>query len=347
MRDYTLKKDLLIILIVGLVLTSFAFMFDVDERLASYVYNPQSEFAWFLRQYSQLPMIIISVIFLSFILIPPLRKKYPHLRHNALIWLFSLLFGAGLLVHTVLKDTIDRPRPRETVILGGTQHFTGAFGIQTEEKRSTGNAQAEFKGKSFPSGHVAMASMLIVPFFALRRRKPKLAKSFLLMGTAYGLLVGYGRIVIGAHFFTDVIWGLLCVALTAAIGAHLIKEQSDFKSRYTLALIVFSIFCLAWFNKFTLTMHVVSQAQAIEFIPTCENVTFKRLDENKPFKASITVAGYGGPTSWLVAKENEGQISYDTQYGLFRELSCEATLYLPQNVALSFPSSQENSTVEK
>lgn len=344
MRYYTLKKDLLTILTIGFICTLFAFIFNVDERLALYLYEPKSEFAWFLRQYSQFPMIVISVIFLTFILIPPLRNKYPSIRHNALIWLFSLLFGAGLFVHTFLKDTIDRPRPRETVLLGGNQNYTGAFGLKTEVEaaaQTTENAKAEFKGKSFPSGHVAMASMLLVPFFALRRRKPKIALSFLTIGTAYGLLVGYARMVIGAHYFTDVVWGLFCVALTAALGAQFIKEKSDFKSRYTIALIIFSVFCLAWFSKFNLTVHATSNAQNIQFIPECEDITFKSLNAGEDFKASISISGYGGPTSWLVPTENDGRISYDTQYGIFRDLVCKATLYLPQNVSLSFPSNQK------
>ncbi|MAI07468.1 MAG: hypothetical protein CMF61_00780 [Magnetococcales bacterium] len=332
MRLKELSKDVFIILATGLVFTGFAFFFDIDERLATYIYNPDSGLGWFLRQYSQMPMIVVSVIFLIFILTPPLRKKYPYLRHTALIWLFTLLFGAGLLVHTALKDTIDRPRPRETVLLGGTQEFTGAFGIQKEY-----NQAAEFNGKSFPSGHVAMASMLLVPFFALRRRKPKVAQGVLMVGILYGLLVGYGRMLLGAHFFTDVIWGVLCVALTAAIGSSFITPRSDFKARYTLTLIFIGVLALAWFNKFTLTVHVTSNAQNIEFLPKCDKIQFMELETGKPFKAEITISGYGGPTSWLTGTESDGRINYTTSYGIFRDLTCTAITYKPQDVSLNFP----------
>lgn len=332
MRFKELKKDLTTILITGLVLTAFAFAFNVDERLASYLYNPESALGWFLRQYSQMPMIVISVLFLIFILIPPIRKKYPHFRQVALIWLFALLFGAGLFVHTLLKDTIDRPRPRETVILGGTQEFTGAFGIETQK-----HAQAEFSGKSFPSGHVAMASILLVPYFAFRRRKPKLAYSILTAGVAYGLLVGYGRMVLGAHFFTDVVWGILCVALTASLGALFIKPQTDFKSRYTIALMILSVFCLAWFNKFTLTVHTVSESQEINFVAPCDDIQIKTTKAGEPFKASMNIKGYGGPTSWLTATNTEGTISYTTNYGIFRDLTCQAIIYKPVGTTVNFP----------
>lgn len=325
-----LKKDLLIILVTGFVFTGFAFFFEIDEKFATYIYNPDSGLGWFLRQYSQMPMIAVSVIFLLFIMVPPLRKKYPYLRQTALIWLFTLLFGAGLLVHTALKDTIDRPRPRETVLLGGSQEFTGAFGIQKEYKQA-----AAFSGKSFPSGHVAMASMLLVPFFSLRRRKPKTSQAILAAGVFYGLLVGYGRMVLGAHFFTDVIWGILCVALTAAVGASFIKPQSDFKTRYTLLLIMIAILALAWFNKFTLTVHVESDAKHIEFLPTCDKIQFVDVEADQPFKAEITINGYGGPTSWLTGIESDGQINYTTSYGIFRDLKCKALIHKPDGVSIN------------
>ncbi len=323
------KKDITFILITGAVLTIFAHLLHIDAQLAAELFMPESQLGWYLRQYSQVPMIIVSVAFLIFIIIPPLRKKFPHLRQVALLWLFTLLFGAGLFVHTFLKDTIDRPRPRETALLGGSQQYTGAFGIAPHQQQ---HAHAEFSGKSFPSGHVAMAAMLMVPYFSLRRRKPKTAAAVLSLGVAYAVLVGYGRMVLGAHFFTDVVWGILCVALTAAIGATFIKPQSDFKTRYTFALMAVAIFALAWFNKFSLTLHHTSQNAEIAFAPQCKKVEIERVATDQPYKAQIKVYGYGGPTSWLTATETSGTIDYTTSFGIFRDLECEAKLQIPENI---------------
>tara|TARA_R110000868_G_scaffold218576_2_gene469263 strand:- start:181675 stop:182685 length:1011 start_codon:yes stop_codon:yes gene_type:complete len=324
----TLKKDLAVILGIGFVITAIAVFFGLDEKLAILVHDQSNVWGWQARQYSQIPMIALSVLFLVFILIPPLRQKFPTVNHVALIWLFTLLFGAGLLVHTILKDTVERPRPHETVTLNGPAPFSHPFVI---------NQIAEFKSKSFPSGHVAMAAMLLTPFFALRRRKPKLAKTILITGITYGALVGYGRMLLGAHFFTDVLWGILCVCIVGAIAGKVITEKTDFKSRYTALLIAFAVLCLAWFNTFTLTLHIQSPAKEISFNIPCEKINIQTTTANEPYKADVTISGAGGPTSWITPIIDNGNISYTTKLGIFHDLTCEASIWVPAGTKHTIP----------
>ncbi|MHA2294209.1 MAG: phosphatase PAP2 family protein, partial [Candidatus Hodarchaeales archaeon] len=64
---------------------------------------------------------------------------------------------------------------------------------------------------SFPSGHTAMGWMLL-PLVLLTREKSRKSKILALtVIIAWGLIVALGRIVIGAHYVSDVLFSS-CVA---------------------------------------------------------------------------------------------------------------------------------------
>ncbi len=70
---------------------------------------------------------------------------------------------------------------------------------------------------SFPSGHAAMAWM-VLPLILLAVNKSKYLKMFLLaMIISWGIAVSAGRVAIGAHFMSDVIfssmWIIICFLL--------------------------------------------------------------------------------------------------------------------------------------
>ncbi|MFT7432589.1 MAG: membrane-associated PAP2 superfamily phosphatase [Alphaproteobacteria bacterium] len=330
MNFATLKRDVFIILGISSFITALSIIFDLDQTFARLSHNPESHFAWLAKEYAPTPFIAISIALLVFILIPPLRKKYPTLNHTALIWLFTLVFGAGLLVHSILKDSVERPRPRTTVILNGAAPYTLPFNLN-------GKAPQKFHDKSFPSGHVATAAMLLVPFFILRRRKPVLAKAFLSAGILSGVLMGYGRMIYGAHFFTDIVWGIACVALTATIGSYFIKEKTVIKTRYILIFIAFVIFCLAWFNTFTRTIKLTATEKEISFNIPCEKMNINVAPPLTPYKVSVKFSGSGGPKKWLDLVNDNGHISYTTKLGIFHDLSCTATLWIPSSIHHNIP----------
>ena len=65
--------------------------------------------------------------------------------------------------------------------------------------------------KSYPSGHTAEASILIVAFTFLPladRRLEKIQLPLFLGGCGLVLLVALARIMAAAHFLSDVSWGL-------------------------------------------------------------------------------------------------------------------------------------------
>ena len=115
------------------------------------------------------------------------------------IWVFllaGLLAGPGLLVHSIVKEVYERPRPRAVQEFGGQETFVPAFVISQDCQRSC---------TSFVSGHAAMGFWLMAFAWVFRRR------SWLWAGIALGLLASAGRVVQGGHFLSDTLMsGFFC-----------------------------------------------------------------------------------------------------------------------------------------
>lgn len=121
-----------------------------------------------------------------------------HRRSLALVWLFAAM-GGGLINQT-LKRTHDRPRP---------------------EYKS---ASVHEHNQSFPSGHStgSMITFGLLTYFCwLRWRSWKVRTAVTLAAALLILAIGFSRIYLGAHYFSDVLAGY-CVGaawLTACISA--------------------------------------------------------------------------------------------------------------------------------
>ena len=144
-------------------------------------------------------------------------RRWVAYRKVALLMLWTLLLGPGLLVNSVFKKNWGRPRPRETVHFGGAHpHF-----------RLWEPAFA-YHGHSFPSGHASMGAVLITPalFFALRRRK-RITAVWIAIGLLGWIWLGSARLVAGGHFLSDVLWAGGMVWLVALAGARVIRPDRD------------------------------------------------------------------------------------------------------------------------
>jgi membrane-associated PAP2 superfamily phosphatase len=67
-------------------------------------------------------------------------------------------------------------------------------------------------GHCFPAGHASTGFALMAFYFvAFSLRRHKAARYALLAGVSAGLVLGFGRVLQGAHFMSHVLWsGLLC-----------------------------------------------------------------------------------------------------------------------------------------
>ncbi|MHA1510756.1 MAG: phosphatase PAP2 family protein, partial [Promethearchaeota archaeon] len=108
------------------------------------------------------------------------------------------------------------------------------------------------EGKSFPSGHVALLAIFIIYFFMFmnpdfwaklfekgdEKSKIRIFSVFKWLGLAIsiivGILTGIGRIVVGAHHASDVLWSFGMVWIVNAIFYYLIFQIPKFEKKLVL-----------------------------------------------------------------------------------------------------------------
>ena len=122
----------------------------------------------------------------------PLRRWRRELAFLAL----AAAIGPGIVVNVLVKDHFGRARPVVSAPFGGEHRFSPAFMPANECEVNC----------SFVSGHAAGASMPAAGYFiaASRRRRRLWLAGGLALGAAAGLL----RIMVGAHYLSDVVMGI-------------------------------------------------------------------------------------------------------------------------------------------
>jgi lipid A 4'-phosphatase len=124
----------------------------------------------------------------------------------AIVVTLSLIVGPLIFVNGILKEHWDRARPRELVEFGGTKRFTPAWVISDQCTRNC----------SFASGHAAAGFSFVVGHFVTR------SFFWLWLGVAMGSLTGLTRIMVGAHFLSDVVFSFFSVFLASALVSYVV-----------------------------------------------------------------------------------------------------------------------------
>ena len=127
------------------------------------------------------------------------KKKI--IQQPALYLLLAAILGPGLLVNALLKEHVGRARPSQILEFNGNKAFVGPLHISTECESNC----------SFSSGHAAMGYY----FSSLSYLAPNPYKAIVfLFGIILGSAVGFGRVLQGGHFLSDVIFSGLFIILT-------------------------------------------------------------------------------------------------------------------------------------
>lgn len=112
--------------------------------------------------------------------------------------LLVMLFGPGVITHTIFKDFFHRARPLDIVEFGGDRIFTGPFVISNQCEVNC----------SFTSGHAATGFMLISLAFLFKGYKRHVLMTFAIF---MGFVQGMARVIQGKHFLSDIIYaGFIC-----------------------------------------------------------------------------------------------------------------------------------------
>lgn len=126
----------------------------------------------------------------------------------------------SILCVDVIKNIMVRPRYRFLVNNASFADFKCWWEQGVILKNEFGDAFSE-EFKSFPSGHMATASCIIptliyLPYF--KNNMMKTQTGLFYIGLVWALLMGLARISVGAHYLSDVSFGLLISSLFAFIG---------------------------------------------------------------------------------------------------------------------------------
>ena len=162
---------------------------------------------WSYAIFRDIPYLLVPLLLWLYVASWIWARRSERMLRRGLLFLFLVMgLGPGLLVNEVFKAESGRARPATVQAFGGERVFTPAF-EPSDQCRSN---------CSFVSGHAAMGFFFLAFAWVLRDRR------WLYWGAAIGLLVGLGRIMQGAHFLSDVLFGYPVVYLTALLLARAI-----------------------------------------------------------------------------------------------------------------------------
>jgi lipid A 4'-phosphatase len=225
-RTATFRQGLF--LLIGLLamlitLTLIAEQYHLDLRLSADFYTPGKGWTlshaqpWYaLYKYGTLPGLLLSAGALIGFFLSCTRSRWQGLQRHFLLVVLAVVIGPGLIVNSFCKDYWGRPRPEQTINFGGQWEYRPVFSPGTPGR-----------GRSFPCGHCTMGYcfLTLVVFW---KRSRRMAWAGGLVGLFYGSLVGWARIVAGAHFATDVLWSLGIVAMVITVLYYWVLRIPDF-----------------------------------------------------------------------------------------------------------------------
>ncbi len=196
----------------------FPFFPEIDIWFTNLFYNGSfylNDELWvqFFYRYAQLFAVVVGVVALVLLLVAHFGKKEPF-KVKKVVWgylLLALLVGPGLVVNVIFKNNWGRARPHQTVIFGGEKKFTPAFVMTDQCKRNC----------SFSSGHAAAGFFFIALALLARNNR----KFYLSLAILFGAAIGFGRIVQGAHFLSDVVFSFIFVYIVSNVLYHLMIKK--------------------------------------------------------------------------------------------------------------------------
>lgn len=174
---------------------------NIDIEFSELFYNDSEGFSYSNNVLVKLCFIIIPILTITLGIVTLLYLLYFIIKDktfNKIIFswvcyiILSIAIGPGLLVNHIFKENFGRARPAQITNFNGPKNFTKAFWISNECEHNC----------SFSSGHAAMGysftclAYVFPPIFFSR-----IYSSALILGS----LVGISRILMGGHFFTDVL----------------------------------------------------------------------------------------------------------------------------------------------
>ena len=133
----------------------------------------------------------------------------------------AIFMGPGLLV-SGLKDLTLRARPFHVTDFGGARQFSPAL---QRTNQCVDNC-------AFPSGHTADGFFLAGLLLLDRRRR----WTWAVLGVVSGLVIGFARISVGAHWLSDVLWAFPVTLIGSGLAWLFLSRVYKVQDRTELPL---------------------------------------------------------------------------------------------------------------
>ncbi len=203
----------------------FVFYPEVDIWVTSQFYTPADGFYLekqividFIYEYTPVYSWLLFLTLLAGLIFTFKKSSIYGLNRKAFLFLLvTFLLGPGLLT-MIFKDHWDRARPHQTELFGGEMEFSRAFAISD---------QCDWNC-SFYSGHPTTYYFLIAMAMLFTGRK---RQAFLLAGIIGGFTVGMVRVVMGGHFFSDIVISGFMVTAIAYLMFLLFYRRLPFSAK--------------------------------------------------------------------------------------------------------------------
>ena len=170
---------------IDLAVSGYFLQADPPVRTAEWIWVDM------INEYT--PTVFRTLAVASLVLWLLVRRSKNH-RHWALPVAFfglSLLLGPGIVANG-LKEITLRARPFHVVEFGGDKQFAPALQISNQCSDNC----------AFVSGHTADGFFLVSLMLIARRRRAW----WVAFGIASGILIGFARVSVGAHWLSDALW---------------------------------------------------------------------------------------------------------------------------------------------
>jgi membrane-associated PAP2 superfamily phosphatase len=182
---------------------------ELDLAVASYFFDPKRNI-YAMRQWIILArdsgMWLVAGLVAPAAIAVGLKLLLPHRRmiipgRAALFLIATLALGPGLVVNLIAKDYWGRPRPLQVQQMGGTDRFVAWW-----DPRGQCDSNCSFVSGDVSAGFWTMAPAALAP----APWRPLAYAAAIAFGSAIGVM----RMLLGAHFFSDVVFaGLITFAI--------------------------------------------------------------------------------------------------------------------------------------
>lgn len=206
--QHLLVLPVLVILTFFVVWLPFQYLYEYTEYAGATVPEViQQGVSWLVWIETAL-LVVIGLALTN----APARERFERLARPA--WLFIAVVVLSVIVVNLVKIGWARPRMRSIDNLEGFRYWYEIAGPTNDNEL-----------KSFPSGHTAV-SFGVIAYALFAPYTSRLRAGYIVaFGAVWGSLVALSRVVIGAHFLSDVLAGAYVTVLLFSLAATILERQ--------------------------------------------------------------------------------------------------------------------------